>query len=300
MKYRPLGSTGTAVSSLCLSISEDDFAKGPGAVKGLIIAGLEAGINAYHFDSANPDLLHAAGDALSHVERDLIWISLSLGGPKGATGAGRSFSPEDLNRLVEEGLHSSGLGWFDVAVLNEPDEHELSLQSLNTMKALRSSGQVRMLGIKGDAPVIDTYISTGAFDALYTPYAVNTDTRIQARMREAQRRDLAVFIYDYDREVRLHTQKTANLPKPKKSLLEKLGLKSGPQPQRLPTSFEFLYNTPGWRAEELCLSLVLTNPTVSSALITADSFEEVESQAQILERLLPARIAAQIEMARVG
>ena len=301
MKYRPLGSTGAAVSSLCLSIGEADFAKGPGAVKALIIAGLEAGINAYHFDSANAELLQTAGEALSHVDRNLIWIGISLGGPKSADSTPRAFTSEQLSQAVEEGLHGSGLGWFDVAVLDEPSEQELTLPSLNTMKALRSSGQVRMLGIKGDAPVTDTYISTGAFDALYTPYSLNNHTRIHARMREAQRRDLAVFIYDYDREVRLYAEQAANVPPPKKkTLMNWLGLKPEDQPQTVTTSFDFLHNTPGWQAEELCLSLVLTNPTVSSALISVEHPSDIEALANALERHLPTRIAAQIEMARVG
>jgi aryl-alcohol dehydrogenase-like predicted oxidoreductase len=301
MKYRPLGSTGAAVSSLCLSIGEADFAKGPGAVKALIIAGLEAGINAYHFDSADAELLQTAGEALSHVERTLIWIGISLGGPRTRGDTPRAFTPEQLSKTVEEALHGSGLGWFDVVVLDEPAEQELTLSSLNTLKALRSSGQVRMLGIKGDAPVTDTYISTGAFDALYTPYSVNTHARIHTRMREAQRRDLAVFIYDYDREVRLYAKQAANIPPPKKkTLMNWLGLTPEEQPQTVATSFDFMHNTPGWQAHELCLNLVLTNPTVSSALISVEHPSDIEGLAKALERHLPAGIAAQIEMARVG
>lgn len=299
MKYRPLASTGAAVSCLCLKIGYEEFARGSAALKTLIIAGLEAGINAYHFEIAHPTFLQAAGEALSHVDRSLVWVSLGLGGPKSQVSADRSFLPEDLTRTVEEGLHTSGLGWFDVVVLNDPDEQELSLASLNTLKALRSSGQVRMLGIMGEAPVIDTYISTGAFDALYTPCSINPDTRIRSRMREALRRDLIVFVYDYDREVRTKERPKIADDGGKKGLFGWMGKK--PQaPTEATSSFEFLHTTPGWTAEELCLGLVLTDPTVSSALISARSDFQIEQMAQAIERHLPSRIAAQIEMARVG
>lgn len=299
MKYRPLGSTGTAVSCLCLTIGYEEFARGSSALKKIIIAGLEAGINAYHFEVTHPAFLQAAGEALSHVDRSLVWVSLSLGGPKSKAGEDRSFLPNDLIRTVEEGLHTSGLGWFDVAVLNDPDEQELSLASLNSLKALRSSGHVRMLGIMGEAPVIDTYISTGAFDALYTPCSINPDNRIRSRMREALRRDLSVFVYDYDREVRTKKSRVDTPDTGKKSLFGWLG-KKPEAPTEATSSFDFLHTTPGWTAEELCLSLVLTDPTVTSALFCAKSDLQIEQMAQALDRHLPSRIAAQIEMARVG
>lgn len=300
MKYRPLGSTGAAVSSLCLCIGDEQFAKGPAALKTLIIAGLEAGINAYHFEIATTSLLEAAGEALSHVDRDLLWISLTVGGPRSQSSVQRSFDPDDLTRTVEEGLHTSGLGWFDVAVLDDPAEDELPFSSLTTLKALRSSSQVRMLGIKGEAPVMNTYLSTGAFDALYTPFSVNSDWTVRARMREAQKRNMLVFIYDYDRDVRRDPKTTSTLPRKKPDFLTRIGLKKAPPPVLDPSLFGFLHTTQGWTASELCLGMSLTDPQVCSALINAQKPSDIEPLCQVTERHLPSRLAAQIEMARVG
>ena len=299
MKYRPIGATGAAVSSLCLSIGYDELTRGQAALKRLIIASLEAGINAYHFDIAHPSLLQAAGEALSHVERELLWVSLSLGGSKSDPDKTLSFAPEHLTRTVEEGLHTSGLGWFDVAVLNDPAERELPLSSLNALKALRSSGHVRLLGIKGEAQVMDTYISTGAFDALYTPSSLNNDWPIRSRLREAQKRDMAVFIYDYDRDVRPGQKAETQPTSGKKGLLGWMGL-GATSAKTDTTSFDFLHTTPGWSAAELCLSLALTDPAVSSALISVKDTDDLTRLAQTVERHLPSRLAAQIEIARVS
>lgn len=156
----------------------------------MIFAALEAGINAYHFDSADPALLRAAGEALGHVERRLVIASVSLG-------VGRDFSPISLGREIEQGLHASGLGWFDLAVLDRPGENELPQAALTALKAIRKAGHVRMLGVSSDEAVSDLYVSTGAFDALFTPFHANIEWRVRARMRAALERQMSLFVYGY-------------------------------------------------------------------------------------------------------
>ncbi|MGX1803887.1 oxidoreductase, partial [Brevundimonas naejangsanensis] len=79
MRYRPFGTSGAAVSNLTLCLGADATARGAAHVRQMIFAGLEAGINAYHFDSVDPALLQAAGEALGHVERRLVIASVNLG-----------------------------------------------------------------------------------------------------------------------------------------------------------------------------------------------------------------------------
>ena len=85
-----------------------------------------------------------------------------------------------MTGYIDRALHVSGLGWFDTAILQQPGEDELPQSSLNALKALRATERVKYLGIGGDDEVMDTYVSTGAFDVLVTPYHVNVDWRVQS------------------------------------------------------------------------------------------------------------------------
>lgn len=291
MRYRPFGTSGAAVSNLTLCLGADATARGAAHVRQMIFAGLEAGINAYHFDSADPALLRAAGEALGHVERRLVIASVNLG-------AGRDFSPISLGREIEQGLHASGLGWFDLAVLDRPGENELPQAALTALKTIRKAGHVRMLGVAGDEEVSDLYVSTGAFDALFTPFHANIEWRVRARMRAALERQMNLFVYGYFPDSLSTERKAAEAGAPKKRGLFGLGGR-GPAEEAQRGSFAFLHQTRGWTAEAICLAYALTDPGVSSALIRPRDRVELETLAATPERDLPAGLSAQIEMARV-
>lgn len=295
MRYRPLGSAGAAVSSLTLSLSSADLKRGQGALRDLVFAALEAGVNSYHLATADPVLAQVVGEALGHVERRLVCVGLTLGpSPWGA----RDFSAEGLTRAIEGALHASGLGWIDIAVLDQPAEDELPQASLVALKALRKAGHMKLLGVYGDAPVLDIYVSTGAFDALYTPFHANVEWRIRSRMRAARERDMAIFAYDYFPES-LSTERKAAGEVRKRGLF---GFGAKPVEEGLvnPGSFAFLHQTPNWTAEDICLAYALTDPAIASILIGANDAERLTRLAAVSERDLPPGLPAQIEMARVG
>ncbi|RYG09294.1 MAG: oxidoreductase, partial [Caulobacteraceae bacterium] len=186
MRYRPFGHAGQAVSALTLSLGARDIAGGPEAGRDLIYSALEAGINSYRLESADPVLAEVLGEALRHVDRKLVQVSLMLGAGDGRRGSDRDFSAEGMTASMDRALHASGLGWFDLAILDEPGDHELPQSSLNALKALRATERVRLLGVSGDGEVMDTYVSTGAFDVLITPYHVNSPWQIRSRLRAAR------------------------------------------------------------------------------------------------------------------
>ncbi len=291
MRYRPFGVSGPAVSNLTLCLGAEAAARGGAHVRQMIFAALEAGINAYHFDSADPALLRAAGEALGHVERRLVIASVSLG-------VGRDFSPISLGREIEQGLHASGLGWFDLAVLDRPGENELPQAALTALKAIRKAGHVRMLGVSSDEAVSDLYVSTGAFDALFTPFHANIEWRVRARMRAALERQMSLFVYGYFPDSLSTERKAAEAGAPKKRGLFGLGGRA-PVEETQRGSFAFLHQTRGWTAEAICLAYALTDPGVSSVLIRPRDRAELETLAATPERDLPAGLSAQIEMARV-
>ena len=301
MRYRPFGASGAAVSNLTLSLGVETLSRGRVALSELIFTALEAGVNSYHLENADPALAEIVGEALGHVERRLVSVGVTLGVGDGRKKDFRDFSADGLTSAIDRALHASGLGWFDVAVLDEPADDELPQASLIALKALRKAGHVRLLGVSGDSPVMDVYVSTGAFDVLYTPFHANVEWRIRSRMRAARERDMAIFTYDYFPESLSTERKAAGAgAAPKKKGLFGFGAKPVEQGLANAGSFAFLHQTPNWKAEEICLAFTLTDPAIASVIVEAINPERMEALAAVPERDLPPGLSAQIEMARVG
>jgi aryl-alcohol dehydrogenase-like predicted oxidoreductase len=303
MRYRPFGASGAAISTLTLSLGVDSLARGVTAANDLIFSALEAGINSYRLETADPVLAEVLGQALANVERKLLNVSLQLGAGDGRKGSARDFSAEGMTGAIDRALHVSGLGWIDMALLEEPGEHELPQTSLNALKALRATGRVRYLGVSGETEVMDAYVSTGAFDVMATPFHVNVDWRIRSRIRAAREQDMAILAYDYF-PAELDTERkaaTVHQPVVKKGLF---GFGSGPKPKEnllaSAGTFAFLHRTPHWTAEAICLAHAMTDPAISSVLIKALDAERLNVLAAVPERDMPPGLSAQIEMARVA
>lgn len=300
MRYRPFGRSGAAISNLTLSLGFDALERGPGEAKDLIYSALESGINAYRLETADPVLAEVVGQALSHIDRKLVCVSLAMGRGDGRRGHERDFTAEGMTGAIDRALHVSGLGWIDLALLEEPQEDELQQSSLNALKALRSTGRVKLLGVAGDGEVMDVYVSTGAFDVLATPYHVNVDWRIRNRVRTAREQDMAIFAYDYFPDALNTAKKAATSDQEKKRGLFGFGGKKKEGPLAGAGTFAFLHQTPYWDAESICLGYALTEPSISSVLIHAKDQERLTTLADITERDMPPGLAAQIEMARVS
>ena len=301
MRYRPFGQAGQAVSALTLSLGPRDIAQGPEAGRELIYSALEAGINSYRLETADPVLAEILGQALKHVDRKLVQVSLTLGAGDGRRGSDRDFSAEGITSAIDRALAISGLGWFDLALLDEPAEHELPQSTLNALQALRAGERVRLLGISGEGAVMDTYVSTGAFDVLATPFHVNSPWQIRSRLRAAQEADMAIFVYGYFPESLDTAKKAASAHvEKKKGLFGFGGPKTKDNPLAHAGTFAFLHRTNNWPAEAICLAYALTDPSVSSVLIRASDPERLNMLALVPDRDMPPGLAAQIEMARVA
>ena len=298
MRYRPFGASGSTVSTLTLSVGLDVLAGGPDAAEALIYSALETGINSYRLETADPVVAEVVGRALSNVDRRLLNVSMMLGTGDGRRNSERDFTAEGMTGLIDRALNVSGLKWFDTAILQQPAEDELSQPSLNALKALRATERVRFLGIGGDDDVLDTYVSTGAFDVLATPYHVDVDWKVQGRVRQAREQDMAILAYDYFPDSLNTPSKAANIAKPKLGFFG-LGQSRRKDPLATVGTFAFLHQTPNWSPEAICLAHAMTNPSICSVIIHAADARRLDLLAVIPERDLPPGLAAQIEMARV-
>ncbi len=297
MRYRPFGASGSTVSALTLSLGLDALAKGPAAAEDMIYSALESGINSYRLETADPVLAEVVGKALTNVDRKLLNVSLMLGTGDGKRGSERDFTAQGMTGFIDRALHLSGLGWFDTAILQQPGEDELPQTSLNALKALRATERVKFLGIAGEDEVMDTYVSTGAFDVLLTPYHVNVDWRVQSRVRTAREQDMAIVAYDYFPESLNSIKKVTAIHQPKKGFFGFGGTNKSPLAGA--GTFAFLHETPNWSAEAICLAHAMTNPSICSVIISSADAERLNALAAIPERDMPPGLAAQIEMARV-
>ena len=301
MRYRPFGLAGQAVSCLTLSLGTRDIARGAEAGRELIYSALEAGINSYRLENADPVLAEVLGEALRHVDRKLVQVSLTLGAGDGRRGSQRDFSAQGITSAIDRALHTSGLGWFDLAILDEPGDHELPQSTLNALKALRATERVRRLGISGDGEVMDAYVSTGAFDVLATPFHVNASWQIRSRLRAAREGDMGIFVYGYFPDSLNTAKRAATVHAPKKGLF---GFGGGSRPAENPLAhagnFAFLHRTNNWTAEAICIAYALMDPAVSSVIIEASDIERLNTLSLVPDRDMPPGLAAQIEMARVA
>lgn len=305
MRYRPFGRSGAAVSAVTLSLNLHALARGPDFARELIYSALEAGINSYHLETADPVLAEIVGGALSHIDRKLVYVTLALGAGDGRRGSQRDFSAEGMTGAIDRALHVSGLRWIDVALLDEPGEHELPQSSLTALKALRATERVRLLGIQGDSEVMDAYVSTGAFDVLATSFHVNSPWQVRSRIRTAREQDMAIFAGGYFPDS-LDSERKAAVAhvEPKKKGLFGFVRDPKARPASDPLSgagtFAFLHRTANWTAEQICLAYTLTDPSVSSVLIQANDPERLSLLAMVPERDMPPGVSAQLEMARVA
>jgi aryl-alcohol dehydrogenase-like predicted oxidoreductase len=293
MRYRPFGGSGSVVSAVSLRIPTNSGLTAEGCVA-LVHAALEQGINYIEAPAGDPEVLYALGEAAAAVERELLVLSLRLGG--GEPGR-RDFSAETLAKQITDALARTGLQQFDVAVLDDPATDELSPQALATMKAARASGRAKMIGVSGVDDAIDAYISVGAFDLLAIPFNLGSGWRERRRLNEASKRDMTVVGYDPWPE---QFRRRATADAAPKGLLGRAFGQRHTDPLADAGTYAFLDKTPNWTSEEICLAYALTDVKIATVMLEPRSVEHLEQLAAVADRELPSGVSAQVEMARFG
>ena len=281
MRYRPFGNSGMAVSTLSLLLREREAGRGRRVDwRALVFGALEAGINKFEVSGATPGLLDALAAAGEALDRRFLFVAWRL------DGAHRS--AEDVVGFLRGVLARTNLGYFDLLMLHEPAQ-TLSSDAIARLRELQDLQLTRMLGVSGDDEAIDGYIATGAFQALSTTYHIASGWKPRHRIQQAGDANMAIIGRDCWPKA-LSDLKPA--PPPRRSWF-------GPRVEPLQGmgGYNFLHQTPGWTAEEICLAFALTEPAIATVQIEADNVARIQRLAAITERDLPAGAGAQIEMA---
>ena len=80
MRYRPFGATGKAVSAISLLLREAPNMNSPAAWRALAFSAMENGVNSFELTAGSDVLAMGVGEALTAVERRLIFLGWRLRG----------------------------------------------------------------------------------------------------------------------------------------------------------------------------------------------------------------------------
>jgi aryl-alcohol dehydrogenase-like predicted oxidoreductase len=290
MRYRPFANSGAAVSCVSLVLTDQPM-RDDDRVK-LIYGALEAGINTFELQGRDPAVANAIGDALSAVERRMVFVALRVGWSRDRNGARiRDLSPEGLTGVIEATLARTRLGRLDVVSIDVGDEEVLPSHVIPALQASQSAQRVRMLGVAGGDGV-DRYLDSGVFEVLATPYNIQSGWRERNRLKRAGQADMAIIGYGY--------QPFAPIPAQEAKAAGPLGLGRllGGKKERVDGAYAFLERTPNWSPDEICLGYALTEPALTTIQTDVRSVDLLQKLAAVPERELPTGLAAQIEMAR--
>ena len=278
MRYRPLGKAGMAVSTLSIVLSGERCGGDPDAWLAFIHGAFESGVNAFEVVNPTAALLEGLADAVRSVERRLIFVAFRL--PDGLT-------PDAIVAEVDRVRAGADLDLLDLAILN--GEAELHNDAVWALEDLRTSSRVRRLGVVAESDEAMRHVHGGVFDVLIAPFNLLSGWRERLRVRTAADRGMSVIATNhFPDEARAMAEPKA----PKRRWFSK------PYPLAGLGAYNFLHDTFGWHAEEICLGYALTETAIASVVIEVADLKHLEALAEVTERDLPAAVAAQIEMAR--
>jgi hypothetical protein len=149
---------------------------------------------------------------------------------------------------------------------------------------------VRGVGIASRGDIDPGLLKSGLITAVSSPFNLSSGWAERHRSRHASQHDFAVIGEDFWPQA---LREGGELAGPKPSLWRRRS-----DPLADIGGYEFLHATQGWSGEDICLGYALTEPSLSTVRITADTRAEVERLAAVVERDLPNGVCAQIEMAR--
>ena len=295
MRYRPFGASGKAVSAVSLLLRDAPNMGAASAWRSLIIGAMENGINSFEVLAGSEVMALGVGEALSAVERRLIFLGWRLrGSPVGAITA------RDVADSVRSALQKTRAGYLDLLMMDETAVEILTPDAHSYLAELRNSGVCLQIGVAGEGPAVERCIASPVFDVLATSFSLVSDWQTRRRIRDASAANMTLIGCD-PFPTGLHAASPVRTETTERPM--RRGLLGGRRPDPLTSSvsaYAFLQDTPGWTHEELCLAYALTEPAFASIQLEAGRADVIERMSAVTDRDLPTGVAAQIEMARFG
>ncbi|MCA0355829.1 MAG: hypothetical protein LCH78_02850 [Proteobacteria bacterium] len=283
MRYRPFGATGIAVSALTLRLADSSRLRASDW-RALVFTALENGVNSFQIDGDAPEMLQGAGEAFASVERRLLFLTWRV--RQDANQLGQQ-TLDSLRRWAYEGL---GLDYLDLVLINDPQSPSLPMSFEAGLQTLWSARALGGLGIASRGDIHPGLLANGLVTAVSSPYNLSSGWAERHRIRQASQNNFAVIGEDFwPQALRELADQAPRRPSFWQRRTDPLADVGG---------YEFLSKTPGWSGEDICLGYALTEPSLATVRITADTRQEVERLAEVVERDLPTGVCAQIEMAR--
>ncbi|AZS22189.1 MULTISPECIES: hypothetical protein [unclassified Caulobacter] len=283
MRYRPFGATGIAVSALTLRLADSSRLRASDW-RALVFTALENGINSFQIDGDAPEMLQGVGEAFASVERRLLFLTWRVRQDSNQLG---QQTLDGLRRWAYEGL---GLDYLDLLLINDPQASSLPMNFEAGLQALWSARALGGLGIASRGDIHPGLLANGLVTAVSSPYNLSSGWAERHRIRLASQNNFAVIGEDFwPQALRELADQAPRRPSFWQRRTDPLADVGG---------YEFLSKTPGWSGEDICLGYALTEPSLATVRITADTRQEVERLAEVVERDLPTGVCAQIEMAR--
>lgn len=286
MRYRPFGASGKAVSAVSLVLTETTAAPTPQAWRGVLFGAMECGVNCFEV-AGSETVGRGVSEALQAVERGLLFLTWRIRGD-----IHHPMDADALGQSIRQALAVTSARYFDLVMLDEPAVQSLTPDAEALLGDLKSAGLVLQAGVRGEGPAVDEAIRKGGFDAFASPFSLVSDGRTRRRVKDAADGDMAVIAYD---------AVPPDLCRPPQQQQKAAGLLRRPiNPLTGVGTYNFLHETRGWLAEELCIGYALTEPAFATVQIDTLSAAALERLAGVTERDLPTGVVAQIEMARFG
>lgn len=267
MRYRPFGKSGVAISALTLRLG--DAARDAGA---LVATALDTGVNSFQIDGVSEALRQGVKNAFASVERERLFVTLRQRG--------------DLTRPLAVSLEDLGLDRADLVLVNDPQGPTLPP---GLARDLRGMSGGPGLGIATRGEINPALLESDLLAAIASPFNLASGLPDRQRIRDAERRGLAVFGEDFWPQ----TLRAGGQDSPRPSLWRRRT-----DPLAGIGGYDFLHETRDWTGEEICLAYALTEPAVTSVCVTVETPVDIRRLAAAVDRELPDSVRAQVELAR--